>query len=404
MSNTPKFSCFLIGSESLLIACGEILLEGGNDVRGVISTEPQVVEWARSKGVRWVDPVGGYANALREAPFDYLLSITNLEILPPEIVSLPLRGAVNFHDGPLPRYGGLFAPVWALIDRQSQHGITWHLMNAEADAGEIVAQRLFDIAPGETSFSLNTKCYAQGIESFPEVVEALNGGLASKRAHVLDKETFHKRSDRPAGNCAIRFDSSAAEIVALARALDFGTYANPFGLPRLTLGHEVVLVPTIDLNEASSGLPAGTVIAVKATGITVATANGDVVLQKFVSVDGRPLEPVDVAAHHGLAAGVTIPPVDASKREAVDAAIKTVARNEPFWISRLTSAESATIPYVSTSSGAGASRSECAVSASRSTEDRRSNSRNLRCRLHHVRFDGVRSAVVRKVFVRHWIQ
>ena len=47
--------------------------------------------------------------------FDWLLSVANLDMLPEAVLRLPSRGAVNFHDGPLPRYAGLNAPVWARI-------------------------------------------------------------------------------------------------------------------------------------------------------------------------------------------------------------------------------------------------------------------------------------------------
>ena len=43
------------------------------------------------------------AGALSGEPFDYLFSIVNMRILPPEIVAIPRKRAINFHDGPLAR-------------------------------------------------------------------------------------------------------------------------------------------------------------------------------------------------------------------------------------------------------------------------------------------------------------
>src|SRR5262245_49334045 len=106
-------SCFVIGSERLLIECVEVLLEQGHDVRGVISSAPRIVRWAEDRRVRLIDPVA-YVESLAREPFDYLFAITHLSILPDDVLRLPAKGAINFHDGPLPRYAGLNAPAWAL--------------------------------------------------------------------------------------------------------------------------------------------------------------------------------------------------------------------------------------------------------------------------------------------------
>ena len=36
-----------------------------------------------------------------------------------EVLRLPRRMAINFHDGPLPRYAGLNTPVWALLNGET---------------------------------------------------------------------------------------------------------------------------------------------------------------------------------------------------------------------------------------------------------------------------------------------
>ena len=66
------------------------------------------------------------------------------------------KGAINFHDGPLPRYAGLNAPVWAIINGEPDHGITWHMIEGGVDEGDILEQRLFELASEETALTLNT--------------------------------------------------------------------------------------------------------------------------------------------------------------------------------------------------------------------------------------------------------
>src|SRR5262245_8497671 len=112
-----SFSCFLIGSDTLLSECGEVLLREGHEIRGVITSTPRLASWARSKKSQLLNPKqDSYKAALAERPFDYLFSITYLSIIPGDVLALPKKGAINFHDGPLPRYAGLNTPVWGLIN------------------------------------------------------------------------------------------------------------------------------------------------------------------------------------------------------------------------------------------------------------------------------------------------
>ena len=86
----------------------------------------------------------------------------------PQVLALA-RGAVNFHDGPLPRYAGLNAPVWAILNGERQHGISWHLIEGGVDEGDVLESRSFDIAPQDTALTLNTRCFEAAMESFPSV-------------------------------------------------------------------------------------------------------------------------------------------------------------------------------------------------------------------------------------------
>ena len=173
MAIQKNFSCFVIGSDGLLIECAEILLRQGHAIRGVVSDAPRITRWAREHGLDTIDPAKGYVEPLARQPFDYLFSITYLDVIPDEVLALPTQGAINFHDGPLPRYAGLNAPAWALLQGETSYGITWHRIGSKVDAGDILKQVTFDLLPDETSLSLNTKCFAHAIETFGELVTEL---------------------------------------------------------------------------------------------------------------------------------------------------------------------------------------------------------------------------------------
>ena len=126
-------------------------------------------------------------------------------MLPEAVLALPERGAVNFHDGPLPAYAGLNAPVWAMLDGQTRHGITWHLMEATADSGDVVARAAFEITGGDTTLTLNTKAYEAAIASFGEVLEKLALDDVPVEAQPAEGRSYYGRDKRPAAAGADQF-------------------------------------------------------------------------------------------------------------------------------------------------------------------------------------------------------
>ena len=110
-----SLSHVVIGNESLLIGCSEMLLDRGHKIAAVVSTDAEIAAWARGKGLAHMRDLSDLDRHLAGAGFDWLLSIANLLVIPEALLALPRQGAINFHDGPLPRYAGLNTPAWALM-------------------------------------------------------------------------------------------------------------------------------------------------------------------------------------------------------------------------------------------------------------------------------------------------
>jgi Formyl transferase len=157
MSAPPERQAVLIGGESLLIECAQTLQSAGFGIAAVVSRAAAVRRWAASQNLALFSEPSQLLSAEAPRGYAYLFSITNLDVLAAEVIALPTRAAINFHDGPLPEYAGLNTPVWALLNGEGQHGITWHLMAREVDRGDILAQRRFDLTDSESALSLSVK-------------------------------------------------------------------------------------------------------------------------------------------------------------------------------------------------------------------------------------------------------
>ncbi|HEY8048784.1 MAG TPA: formyltransferase family protein, partial [Ramlibacter sp.] len=175
MSST---SAVFVGDGTLLARCAQAWCDAGHTVAFVATRNAEVAQWARQQGIAHRLIAAGEAVDLPQLGFDYFFSVANLEVLPPALLRRARKLAINFHDGPLPRYAGLNAPAWALVQGEREHGVTWHEMTDRVDAGRIVKQKTFAIAPDETALSLNARCWEAGLAAFAEIAsDAARGEL-----------------------------------------------------------------------------------------------------------------------------------------------------------------------------------------------------------------------------------
>ena len=347
------FTCYLAGEESLLVRCAEILLDRGHRILGVFSSDPAIRRAAEGLGLPTLrlDAAGQQAMAAQSC--DYFFSITNLQVLPAALVDAPRRMTINFHDGPLPAYAGLYATTWALLARATDYAITWHRVTPHGiDDGEILLQAPVAIEPGDTALALNAKCYEAAVRSFPELVAGLETGALVSRAQDLSKRTYFGRKRRPAGAGAVRWDSPAEQVVALVAALDFGPYPNPLTLPKVWHGERAWVVGRARVAETASGLGPGTVVTSAHGDMVVATAAGDVHCEAIADATGLPWAPGELE----------LPPAGASLRRFRPADLdhwtathEQIAAHEPFWVDRLVAADplEPTLPELRVGNGAG---------------------------------------------------
>ena len=110
---SKKFSCVIIGGGTMPIRCAEILLRKGHEICAIVSSETEVKKWANENKISYLVPGANLAEQINK-PFDYLFSIVNEHILREDVLQLPRKSSINYHDALLPRYAGTHATSWAL--------------------------------------------------------------------------------------------------------------------------------------------------------------------------------------------------------------------------------------------------------------------------------------------------
>ncbi|WP_244316023.1 amino acid adenylation domain-containing protein, partial [Streptomyces albidochromogenes] len=340
-----RTNCFIIGGTRVLTQCAAQLLDAGVRIEGVFSDDPAVTAWADAHAVPVLDPRGDLTATLSAQPFDYLFSMVNFRILPAEILDLPKVAAINFHDGPLPRYSGSHVPAWALYEGASRHAATWHRMTEAVDAGSVLLERWFPVREHSTALSLTYETAEAGIDLFAALVPHVVERTLPEPVDTSDRERrFYRRSDRMASGGLIHAGTTAVEAVRLSKALDYGSFPNPLGVPTLVTEQGAVFTRQVRLIPRDEPRTETTVLSVTTSAITLAAPDADLVLSDCTAVDGSALSGQAAAQRLGIAPGAPLPAASARRLADIAAAQKPLRAHEPWWRARLEQLRPAPLP------------------------------------------------------------
>ncbi|MFI5621609.1 amino acid adenylation domain-containing protein, partial [Streptomyces sp. NPDC051567] len=329
-------NCYLIGGTRVLVQCAAKLADAGVRIEGILSDDAAVVAWAGERGIPVLDPRGDLVALLSGHPFDYLFSIVNFRILPGEVLALPAVAAVNFHDGPLPRYSGSNVAAWALFEGARRHAATWHLMTEAVDAGNVLLERWFPVRAHSTALSLTYETAEVGIELFDGLLPHLVAGTLPDPVDTGDRERrFYRRSDRMASGGIVHAGTSAAEAERISKALDYGSFPNPLGVPALVTELGAVFTQQVRVVPRENRRPGTTVVSVTDSALTLSAPDADLMLSDFTAVDGSTLSGHAAAQRLGITKGAALPPVSEERLAAIAAAQTPLRAHEPWWRERL---------------------------------------------------------------------
>lgn len=347
MSKKNLFSCYLIGEDSLLIQCAEILFTKGHSILGVVSMLADIKEWAFKHGIPYFDSLKTAEAVMAEIKFDYLFSIINPYLISASLLKLPGQLAINYHDSLLPHYAGVHVTSWTILNNEKTHGITWHIMTEEIDEGDVLKQAEINIEDCETALSLNLKCYQEAITTFAELADELATKNIKRTAQDLSQRSYYFYNQKPQGNGWINWGSSAEDIDRLCRALSLGQYTNRLSLPKFILGDQAFVINKLQISlDNHHHAPPGTILEISNDQWRIATATQGISLLQISSPEGRSYSLVDLAERYNLRVGNCLPIPEISSYEKLEKLSTAYFKHEAFWVRELAQFKPATFPFL----------------------------------------------------------
>lgn len=154
---------------------------------------------------------------LREIAPDFILSFYYRNMITPEVLAIPRRGALNLHGSYLPRYRGRVPVNWAVINGESETGATLHYMVEKPDAGDIVDQEKVEIAFTDTAHDVFGKVTGAAETVIARAWPLLRDGRAARTPMNLAAGNYC--GGRKPADGRIDWDRSAVQIYNLIRGV-----------------------------------------------------------------------------------------------------------------------------------------------------------------------------------------
>jgi methionyl-tRNA formyltransferase len=203
---------------------------------------------------------------LREIQPDVIVVVAYGRILPQPILDIPPLGCVNIHGSILPRLRGSAPVQWAVLNGDTEAGVTSMYMAEEMDAGDIIFVKKTPIGEEETAGELYMRLADLGAELLVETLDAVEKGTAPRipQDHALATYAPPLTKDL----APIDWSRTCREISCHVRGL------NPWPVATAELFDTVLKVYRVKAEPGKPNAEPGAVLAANDVGIKVACADG----------------------------------------------------------------------------------------------------------------------------------
>lgn len=195
-------------------------------------------------------------------------------MLPEAVWAMPALGTINLHASLLPQYRGAAPINWAIINGETETGLTTFFLKQQIDTGEILFQEGEHIMPDDNALTLHDRLMYKGADLVVKTVNAISTGqyraIAQptsgelKAAPKISKET-----------CEINWNRTRKDVRDFVRGL------SPYPGPWTVLSGKTFKIFSVTKSPRGSHGPPGTVDTDQRTYLDVFTSDGPVAIEEL---------------------------------------------------------------------------------------------------------------------------
>lgn len=226
-----------LGTPEFAVESLDLLVKEGFNIAGVVTMpdkpagrghklfESPVKRYAVEHGLKVMQPVRlkdpEFVEELRNIDADLFIVIA-FRMLPEVVWQMPPLGTFNLHASLLPRYRGAAPINWAVINGDTETGVTTFFLKHEIDTGDIISQEKIEILPTDNVGDIHDRLMHLGARlTLDTVNHILAGDLAvtPQEAMLTNGETPTPAPKIFKETCHIDWTRTAREIHNLVRGL-----------------------------------------------------------------------------------------------------------------------------------------------------------------------------------------
>ena len=286
----------------------ERLYDDGHDIAGVF-TQPDKPN-SRGMAVRYSPvkelavahgtPVFQPASLKHESVLDTLIGL-NAElivvvaygkILTREILQIPPLGCINIHGSLLPKYRGAAPIQWAVLNGESETGVTSMYIAEQLDAGDIISTKKTPIGENETAGELYNRLSVLSAELLSETVNAISRGEAAGTPQNHSLATYAPQLTKEMS--LIDWDDSANSIKNKVRGL------NPWPVATMEINGKTYKVFAVENGRGGGAYSPGEIIGADTNGLEIACQGGSVIINEMQAPGGKRMSASDYLRGHRI--------------------------------------------------------------------------------------------------------
>ncbi|WP_299052220.1 methionyl-tRNA formyltransferase [uncultured Polaribacter sp.] len=247
--------------------------------RGRKLNESAVKKYASANGLNILQPTNlknvDFNTELKKLNAD-LQIVVAFRMLPKTVWQMPKKGTFNLHASLLPEYRGAAPIHWAIINGETETGVTTFFIDDKIDTGEIILQEKIAILKEETVGTLHDKLMHLGADLVLKTVDLITKDkiTTTKQPNLEEKTAYKLNTD----NCKIDFTDSLENIYNKIRGL------NPFPAAWTTImnGEQEITAKVYAVKKVfeSHTLTIGKIIATKKE-LKIAVKEGFIIIDEI---------------------------------------------------------------------------------------------------------------------------
>lgn len=220
------------GTPEFAVASLDALVSNGYNIKAVVTMPDKVAgrghkliqsdvkKYAVEKGLPLLQPEKlkspEFVDALREIDADLFIVIA-FRMLPEIVWSMPRLGTFNLHGSLLPKYRGAAPINRAIMNGETETGITTFFLKHEIDTGDMIEQRRIEITPEDNAGTIHDRLMEIGAECVVHTVESIIDGTL--KTEPQPEGEFIPAPKIFKEDCKIDWNKSATEIFNHIRGL-----------------------------------------------------------------------------------------------------------------------------------------------------------------------------------------